>query len=716
MSRESFLQYRWVITVVLGTTFIVGVPFVFAQTFTPPSDFPPKGNVEPPINASATAQTKKGQLTVPTLCLGLTNPDCQSVWPKGGLTSMPTLQQVTDAGKSTTQTVQLKGGIQGTQTDKWSLAGNTASTDSPFIEFWGLSNANTTRRGELTLGANSATGRIKFYNYSGTWKPPLMTITPSGNVGIGTEDVDPQKKLDVVGDMRLTGTLTEGTVPWVRLSTFPTACKTGEYVESVGGTLTCKTLPAAVALPTGTHDQTIRNNNGTWVSNGNFLVDQTGKLTQGSIPWGRLTERPSCPGNGIISSFSQDGKNVECTMDIVGGGTKGKIPIFSDERSLAQLIEDSGVTDDGTYLMIGGAGDFSGWTAAPARNLTVNGNFLLAGTMQSGTVPWSRLSDIPVKCPSGEYVSEIGIKDSFKCSKPSGSGGASLPAGTTGQTLRYKGNGWVADSTLFNDPITQSVGIGTTSLVDTNNNLKAKLVIDAGPNVVALDVGGGGTIATPAPKKIINVAMPTGTSDAATKGYVDLTLNAQTTSSNNYITYTVYGSGTNPARGANAPQCSATGGTEIFLGWGPLTGEAAWAEGINGAVAASSDLGELNGTLDAFNEISSTNCTECALIRVLKGIGNLVGLAGKAAASASTSVPPTVGGIPIMQSCSDLPLNADGTPQGLAIFLGNTKDNLPGNSPANDRANYTIGAMVPSGIHYGNQLYNSCRICFKKIP
>jgi hypothetical protein len=62
----------------------------------------------------------------------------------------------------------------------------------------------------------------------------------SNNLGVGTT---PTYKLDVSGDVRFTGTLQGGSVPWARLTTFPTACTTGQYVSGIGSTLTCSTPP-----------------------------------------------------------------------------------------------------------------------------------------------------------------------------------------------------------------------------------------------------------------------------------------------------------------------------------------------------------------------------------------------------------------------------------------------------------------------------------------
>ncbi len=651
----------------LGALF--GAQVLFAQTFTPPTDFPPKANVEPPINTSTTAQEKKGQLTVSKLCLKTVDPaNCKDVWPTGGLTSMPTLQDVTDKGKSTSQTVQLKGGIQGTQTDKWALTGNTASTDSPFIEFWGASNADAARRGELTLGSNSATGRIKFYNYNGSWKPPLLTITPGGNVGIGTGDTDPTQRLEVKGTAKVDGlqlatgagagkVLTSdasGTgawasipaqpVTWGGISGFPAGCASGQYVESIGGTLTCKSLPTKTA-------------------------------------WSSLTF-PTCA-SGYAVGFYTDTGDLDCGAPVnnalTGSGNTSTIAQFTGTNTLGNSV----IIDRTNFPVVGAGTVYVGGYPAGSltRDLSVSRDLIVSGTMTKGSVPWARLSTFPTACPAGQYASGVG--SSLTCGTPSGSGGASLPAGTTGQTLRHNGTAWVADGVLKND--------GT------------KVVVAAtSADNVAIDVGGGGV-----PKKIANVATPTGTSDAATKGYVDAQVSAQTTSSPNIVTYTSYGVGTNATRGANAPVCQ-SGWTELFAGWGPLTGEVAYTDliGSGGSIGGSGISSRLkndySGNRSFLNEL----------------LGGIQSIMGEFSMQGSVSVAPTVGGIPVMPSCIDLPTGSNG-PQGLAVFLGNEKDYLPGDS-YNNRSNWTIGAMVPSGLHVVNNntvlIYNSCRICYKKIP
>jgi hypothetical protein len=81
---------------------------------------------------------------------------------------------------------------------------------------------------------------------AGTFGEAGDYVFPAGSrVGIGTA---PSYNLDVAGDIRWTGTLQGGSIPWARLTNFPSACPAGQYVSGIGGTLTCSS-PSAAAQP-----------------------------------------------------------------------------------------------------------------------------------------------------------------------------------------------------------------------------------------------------------------------------------------------------------------------------------------------------------------------------------------------------------------------------------------------------------------------------------
>jgi hypothetical protein len=87
---------------------------------------------------------------------------------------------------------------------------------------------------------------------AGTFGEAGDYVFPAGSrVGIGTA---PSYNLDVAGDIRWTGTLQGGSIPWARLTNFPSGCPAGQYVSGIGGTLTCSS-------PTGIRETTILNEN-----------------------------------------------------------------------------------------------------------------------------------------------------------------------------------------------------------------------------------------------------------------------------------------------------------------------------------------------------------------------------------------------------------------------------------------------------------------------
>ena len=68
-------------------------------------------------------------------------------------------------------------------------------------------------------------------------------IIVGGNMGIGV--TSPLSKLDIAGDVRWTGILQGGFVPWARLTGFPLECPSGQYISAIGGGLTCSTPASA---------------------------------------------------------------------------------------------------------------------------------------------------------------------------------------------------------------------------------------------------------------------------------------------------------------------------------------------------------------------------------------------------------------------------------------------------------------------------------------
>jgi hypothetical protein len=117
--------------------------------------------------------------------------------------------------------------------------------------------------GDTNTGIFSAGADILSFTTGGTER---MRINSSGNVGIGT--TNPAYRLDISGDVRWSGTLQGGSVPWQRLTSFPSACPSGQFVTAVGSTLNCAT-PSVSGGVTGSGSQ-------------NYLAKWTGSTSLGN--------------------------------------------------------------------------------------------------------------------------------------------------------------------------------------------------------------------------------------------------------------------------------------------------------------------------------------------------------------------------------------------------------------------------------------------------
>jgi len=112
--------------------------------------------------------------------------------------------------------------------------------------------------GNLTLKGNpSNTGEGNIYLDSGKAIQVNATGTTELNVGNYTSGLF---NMNVNGNMRWTGTLTNGTVPWARLGSFPLSCPAGQFINGVGSTLSCGTpLTIGEATTYGVGDNIIFN-------------------------------------------------------------------------------------------------------------------------------------------------------------------------------------------------------------------------------------------------------------------------------------------------------------------------------------------------------------------------------------------------------------------------------------------------------------------------
>ena len=266
-----------------------------------------------------------------------------------------------------------------------------------------------------------------------------LRITGPGDVGVGT--VGPLEKLDVNGAIRLgtTAESNEGTIRW-----------TGSDFEGYDGSVwNSLTTGGGSGLPAGSSTNTLRHDGATWVAADN--------LTNTGTNIGIGTASPAYPLH-IVNNSGQVGLRVDgydsgYSSIYVNAATAPAIPSYGYLRE--SVLRGYHYLDSsyGWNLWLQGGGvamlvEPNGWTTfggvGLAESMNLPGALRLGNTAgnNAGTIQWT----------GSDFEGYNG--SSWNSLTASG-----LPAGTTGQTLRYDG-GWIADSNFWNDG--SEIGIGTT--------------------------------------------------------------------------------------------------------------------------------------------------------------------------------------------------------------------------------------------------------------
>ena len=206
-----------------------------------------------------------------------------------------------------------------------------------------------------------------------------QNIVTSGRVGIGTPN--PILPLDVVGDVRWTGLLQGGFVPWARLVSFPSSCTSGQFVTGVGNFLACASPPAAIggsgtanAIPKFTAP-TVLGDSVIYENAGNTGIGTTNPVV-------KLDFGTSVANLGKILNFYSDSENnrMGIGMDSGSAGMRLYAPITaSNHIAFGGLANAEGQAWTEWMRVDTYNGNVGIGTTDPASKLDVRGNMSVSG-------------------------------------------------------------------------------------------------------------------------------------------------------------------------------------------------------------------------------------------------------------------------------------------------------------------------------------------------
>jgi len=287
---------------------------------------------------------------------------------------------------------------------------------------------------------------------------PTNGLYVQGNVGIGT--TSPGKKLDVNGDVILSG-----------------LARSLQIGDGSGANLYFNNTSNNIIYGSNQFQFNTNQTQGFTFNGGNVGIGTTNpiavlevnKSDSSTSLWGRGEELIIRNSNGTNNTWSGIGFRGTSSGSIAAGISAVYYDTTNAYARLQFGTRGAAGWDSDVLVLNNGLVGIN--TTSPAEALDVNGRLRLAQTTAPGTV-----TDKMYNVSGNLYWNGVNL-----------TGGGALPSGTSGQTLRNNGSGWVANSLLYNDGT--NIGIGTTNpskrfqVTDTYNIYIAGSGLGTGANI-----------------------------------------------------------------------------------------------------------------------------------------------------------------------------------------------------------------------------------------
>ncbi len=302
----------------------------------------------------------------------------------------------------------------------------------------------------------------------------------TGYTGIGTGN--PFYPLDIVGNVRWSGSLIGGNVSWASLTNFPSACNAGEAVQVINSTLTCIPVGTGNVSGVGTPNYIPIWTTPTTMSDS--VIFQNG--TKIGIGTGAISLSKTLDVVGDINatvgiygvSIYQNGNSVLDTSSSFGGnvtGTNSSLNLAANSVDSAKIVDYSIASADIANEAVGtgqiaNASINADKIAAGAVNTThILDGTILGADIANGAITssklvadldlnWANLTDYPAACSAGQAMQAIN-DTAFTCVTLNSTSGNISGTGTQNYVAKFTSSDKLGNSQIFDNGTT--VGIGT---------------------------------------------------------------------------------------------------------------------------------------------------------------------------------------------------------------------------------------------------------------